>query len=81
MDLVQARGGKGAAAVAALHDLNLAARVSNRILVLKDGQAVALGPPGEVLTPALLRDVFGVRARVAKDPETGYLSVTVQGPA
>ncbi len=80
VDLVQARVRKGASAVAALHDLNLAARVCDRILVLKDGRTAAMGSPAEVLTPALLREVFGVKARVSQD-EVGHLLVSVLGPA
>ncbi len=79
VDLVQARVRKGAAAVAALHDLNLAARVCDRILVLKDGRTAALGTPAEVLTPGLLKEVFGVKARVSRD-EDGCQLVSVLGP-
>ena len=48
--------------VAALHDLNLAAAYCDRVYVLSAGTVVADGTPAEVLTPALLADVFGVRA-------------------
>ncbi len=80
VDLVQARVRKGSSAVAALHDLNLAARVCDRILVLKEGKTAALGRPAEVLTPGLLKEVFGVKARVSTD-EDGHLLVSVLGPA
>jgi iron complex transport system ATP-binding protein len=80
VDLVRTRVRQGAAAVAALHEVNLAARVCDRILVLKEGRAFALGPPGEVLTPDLLREVFGVTSRVSRD-EDGHVLVSVLGPA
>ncbi|MBI4229218.1 MAG: ABC transporter ATP-binding protein [Planctomycetes bacterium] len=80
VDLVRQRVRRSAAAVAALHDLTLAARVCDRILVLQEGRVAALGSPGDVLTPDLLRGVFGVRARVSRD-EDGHLLVGVQGPA
>lgn len=54
-----------------LHDLNLAAAVCDRIGVLADGALVTVGTPGEVLTPDLLRDVFGVAATVVAHPLTG----------
>lgn len=79
VDLVQARVRRGAAAVAALHDLNLAARVCDRIGVLRAGRLVALGKPAGVLTPELLRKVFEVRARVTGDGD-GHLLVSVTGP-
>ncbi|MCL8009777.1 ABC transporter ATP-binding protein [Streptomyces sp. AS02] len=54
-----------------LHDLNAAASVCDRLHVLHDGRVVASGPPREVLHPALLAAVFGVRAAVAEHPLTG----------
>ena len=47
--------------VVVLHDMNQALRYSRRTLVMKEGRIVAGGPPQEVITPALLYDVFGVR--------------------
>ncbi|NGO12671.1 ABC transporter ATP-binding protein [Streptomyces sp. HC44] len=54
-----------------LHDLNAAASVCDRLHVLNDGTVVASGPVREVLTPALLAEVFGVRAAVVDHPLTG----------
>ncbi|WP_128430199.1 ABC transporter ATP-binding protein [Streptomyces cyaneus] len=54
-----------------LHDLNAAASVCDRLHVLHDGQVVASGPPRDVLQPALLAEVFGVRATVVDHPLTG----------
>lgn len=48
----------GNVAVAVLHDLNLAARFADRILLLRDGQPVACGTPHEVLTAPLLRECY-----------------------
>ena len=58
-------------AIVALHDLNLAAMFCDSVLVLKGGRAVAGGSPRDVLTPELIGDVYGVRARVAEDAVTG----------
>jgi iron complex transport system ATP-binding protein len=57
--------------VAALHDLNLAARFSDRIVVLSRGRRVADGPPSEVLSEELLARVWGVVADLRRDPRTG----------
>ncbi|MCC3771024.1 ABC transporter ATP-binding protein [Streptomyces sp. UNOC14_S4] len=54
-----------------LHDLNAAASLCDRLHVLHQGTLVASGTPREVLTPALLADVFGVRAAVVEHPLTG----------
>jgi hypothetical protein len=53
-----------------LHDLNNAARYSHHIVALADGLVYDAGPPDEVVTPDLLREVFGVEADVVPDPRT-----------
>jgi iron complex transport system ATP-binding protein len=62
---------EGRAVIAALHDLNLAARYADRVVVLHRGRIVADGLPSSVLSPALLRDVWGVVADLRTDPRTG----------
>ncbi|GAA1766390.1 ABC transporter ATP-binding protein [Nocardioides hankookensis] len=57
--------------VMVLHDLNLAARYSDVIVVMKDGVIVTEGTPHEVFTPALLLETFGLDADVLPDPRTG----------
>ena len=59
----------GRTVVAALHDLDRAAAFAGRMLVLHAGRLVADGPPADVLTAALLADVFGVRARPEAAPD------------
>ena len=62
---------RGVTVVAALHDLNLAAKFSDRIVVLSRGRRVADGPPSEVLSEELLARVWGVLADLRRDPRTG----------
>ncbi|TCU20320.1 ABC transporter ATP-binding protein [Rhizobium sullae] len=57
--------------VIALHDLNLAAMFCDSLAVLLGGRVVAAGPPETVLTETLVRDVFGVRARIEKSAVHG----------
>lgn len=57
--------------VTALHDLNLAARYADRIVVLARGRLVADGPPSEVISAELLIRVWGVVADLKKDPRSG----------
>ena len=62
---------RGLCAVAALHDLNLAARFADRVVVLDHGRLVADGRPGEVLKEDLLRNVWGVDAELRRDAGSG----------
>lgn len=65
-------------AIIALHDLNLAAMFCDCVLVLRRGRVVAGGTPAEVLTPALIADVYGVRAHVTHDHVSGRINVAFQ---
>ena len=58
---------RGLTTLMVLHDINSAARYSDSILVLKDGQVYADGPPADVVTPEMIRDVYGVEAEVDRD--------------
>ena len=71
MEVLRLMALRGVSVVAVLHDLNLASAYSDRILVLKDGRAVACGKPSEILGESLLRDVFGIDVRILVDPELG----------
>ena len=57
---------EGTTVVAVLHDLHLAAHFFPRIAVLDEGRIVADGPPREVLTESLVRDVFGVDPAIVR---------------
>ncbi|WP_295624896.1 ABC transporter ATP-binding protein [uncultured Corynebacterium sp.] len=57
----------GAVAVVAIHDLNLAARYCDGLVVLAGGVTRAQGHPADVLEPGLLDEVYGIRARVLDD--------------
>ncbi|ALG11846.1 ABC transporter ATP-binding protein [Kibdelosporangium phytohabitans] len=67
----------GITAVIALHDLNLAAHYCDEIHVLHHGRQSRSGPPGYVLDPAVLADVYGVAAAVAPHPVTGRPHITI----
>lgn len=60
MKLLCRKADEGGAVIAALHDLALAYKYCTRIIVINHGRIAADGPPEQTLTPALLRDVFGV---------------------
>ena len=58
--LFRALAYEGKGVVAVLHDLNLAGLFADRVLLLKEGRAVAYGPPQAVLHPGLLEEVYEV---------------------
>ena len=61
----------GLTVLAALHDLSLAAGYADHVIVLADGRIAAAGEPREVLTPELIREVWGVEATVLEHPVSG----------
>lgn len=61
----------GLTVLAALHDLSLAAGYADHVIVLASGRVQAAGAPAEVLTPPLIREVWGVDAEVLEHPSTG----------
>ncbi len=65
--------------VAVTHDLNLALRFSDHVIVLDRGCIAAAGEPASVLNPALIRDVFGVNSAMLPRPQ-GPPSIIYDGP-
>lgn len=68
---------RGLAVVASLHDLGLASRFCDRLVLLKHGGILAQGSPEQVLLPENLREAFRIIARVTTDRDTGGMNVTV----
>ena len=68
LDLVDDLHESGRTVVMVLHDLNLATRYSDHLVVMRDGAVLAQGHPREVVTAELLLDAFGLRAKVIDDP-------------
>jgi iron complex transport system ATP-binding protein len=61
----------GLAVLMALHDLNLVARIADRVALLSDGRVRKLGAPVEVLTPELLAAAYGLEIHVMDHPIHG----------
>jgi iron complex transport system ATP-binding protein len=59
------------------HDLNVASQYCDRVLVLKDGQLVTIGPPRETIQSGMLRSVYGCEVVVDAHPQTGRPRVTM----
>ncbi len=68
MDRAADLAAEGIAVVAVLHDLNLAVRYADRLVVLAEGRVRAIGRPATVVGPQLLRDVFGIDLPIGGAP-------------
>ena len=77
MELLLAESGAGGLVITVLHDLTMAARYCDRLLLIDDGTLVADGAPADVLTCHNLRRVYGVDADV--DLSGQWPSITVLG--
>ncbi|HEY8576399.1 MAG TPA: ABC transporter ATP-binding protein [Devosia sp.] len=72
LDLVrQLNSDHGRTVVLVLHDLNLAARYADQLVFLRNGVVAASGRPEELMTEALIAQVFDVDAMVITDPAYG----------
>ncbi|GGV83635.1 MULTISPECIES: ABC transporter ATP-binding protein [Streptomyces] len=80
LELMALLAGTDQTVLVALHDLSLAARYCDRLLLMHQGQLIAAGPPADVLTPARLADVFEVDADIGLDC-LGNLAVSYRGTA
>ena len=67
MQILADRAASGAAVLAAVHDLSLAARFATRVAVLHEGRLVADAAPKEALTQGLLAAAFGVQGGLSSD--------------
>jgi iron complex transport system ATP-binding protein len=76
LDLVRRLADEGMAVLAVFHDLDIAARYSDRIAVVAEGRMTSAVPPQDALTADVIESVFGVKAVVRTDPVTGTLAVT-----
>ena len=70
MSLCRQLANDGRAVLAVLHDLNLAGAYADRIMVMSEGEVVAVGRPEEVLCPDLLSAVFNQQVMVMPHPQT-----------
>lgn len=62
MELFRAQAAQGKTILVVLHDLTLASRFCDRLLLLKDGKRLAFGSPEDVLSERVLREGYGITA-------------------
>lgn len=63
-----------ACVIMAIHDLNLASRFCDRLMLMKEGTIMGTGRPGDLLSEEMIRDVYEVEARITS--ESGYQQIT-----
>lgn len=76
MDRLRARALNGQAVVVSLHDLSLAARYADRVVVMDAGRVAADGPATDALSPEVLAEVFRLHARWMTTPDGPILSAS-----
>lgn len=79
--LAELNATRGTTVVLVLHDLSLAARYADLLVVMAQGRVVAAGPPAQVLDAATVRRAFGLECVVVPDPVTGTPLVVPLGSA
>ncbi len=71
LELARSLRSRGRTVVAVLHELNLAFRYADHLMVMSHGRMVAVGNPRDVVSEALVQDVYDLPCRIIADPLTG----------
>jgi iron complex transport system ATP-binding protein len=79
LTLARRHAEQGGAAIVVLHDLGLAARHTDRLVLLADAAVCVDGPPDDVLTAELVSAVYGHPVTVLTDPHGGHPLIVPQG--
>lgn len=69
MDLLQRIAHQGTAVLAIIHDLALAMRFADRVIVMNEGRIVANDTPSLALTPARIAEIFGISVNRVETPD------------
>ncbi len=70
---------RGRTLVIVLHELSLAAAYADYLVMMKEGHIVSAGTPDDIFTAARLKEVFGLNAKVLRDPDSGRLVCVPSG--
>jgi iron complex transport system ATP-binding protein len=81
LELVKRQTSEGAIGVVVTHELNLAAEFATHVLLMKSGEMIACGEPGDVMNERLLREVFDADLIVDENPISAAPRVTLIAPA
>ena len=70
---------QGKGVIVTLHDLSLAARIADRVIVMAAGKVLADGPPAQALSPEVMTRAYGVRARVVQGEGGPLIEIVGRG--
>ena len=68
LEILKSEVKKGLGVMVVFHDLNLTAHFADKVALLSEGRIAAFGTPEQVLTPAILGDIYGLAMTVSKKP-------------
>ena len=71
LDIVREFAEQGVGVLMVMHDLNLAARIADQLVVMTCGTIAAEGSPQDILTESMVNQVFGVNSIISRHPKTG----------
>jgi iron complex transport system ATP-binding protein len=74
MEILRRVARRGVSVIATFHDLNIASRYCDRVVLMKDGRIFSMGRPAEVLTKPIIEEVYGIKVRVVRG-EFGVLVI------
>ena len=75
-DIIRKSGGSKSA-IFAIHDINIAARFSDRVILLHEGRILADGTPSEVITRSNVATVFGVDSKIAPSSSNSPMNIVI----
>lgn len=79
MELLSDLNAAGRTVVAVLHDLNQACRYASHLIAMRDGAIIAEGRPDQIVSEALIQQVFGLQSLIVPDPVTGRPMIVPKG--
>ncbi|MEM3593670.1 MAG: ABC transporter ATP-binding protein [Candidatus Jordarchaeaceae archaeon] len=75
MEMLKGLTEDGVTILAAMHDLNLAVKYCDKLIVLNKGKIIACGKPEEIVTQKLIEDIYGVKTIIQNIPEVGLVII------
>jgi iron complex transport system ATP-binding protein len=73
LNIARTHASSGGGVLAVLHDINLAVMAADEIVAMKEGRVIAAGPPGRIVTDALMRELYDVSVSVRAVPDGPFL--------